>query len=626
MLTKTLTSEPVGKIKARGVARSNLILNLFFSAVAALILTEVVGYSRNILLLHPEWISSKRLLANAPMGADEAYFSRNILNRNRLNLHAWHGFNEILLDRVFSLGPLRFKFFLGDNAYLNIVFNKNKDSFCGVRFSRNPKFPSMFFQARTDGEFLLHKPIQNLVLSQGWHASRMTFEGKSLVVECDGIVRGKFPVEPLRQQVIGFRSGNNVAIVDDVEVSDSDGKLVQRENFRNHRTGWLFYFTAFASLLSLNALIFHFCRNRRTALFSLISLELFLIFVLFIYGCFDYYFWSYGYRYKRPAPWGTVRDLNYTTLAEKLRILFFTRFPFYDREYTRWMSYSPVELIRFLQIPSVAKYEHIMVIRNDSGALRMDDVIDAGPDIQSYLAENPFRQGTRILFLGTSQMWGSGAASPKERIASKVSSLLNTGASGRNIYVINASKRGSNSFELLSSCKDHLYLFRPDLIILDLSNNDDARSFDKGLRSLLEWTASIHSKTLFILEANSPEVDKIRDRHAIMRNISTQYHVPLLDLNGYLTSDGVYDSGFLWWDLVHLTSYGQELAAEFIAKGIRDHFPSNFEKILNETNAKWDHHTTALGHRMLADKLYEKLVPLLFGSPSKQQASTLQKP
>jgi hypothetical protein len=30
--------------------------------------------------------------------------------------------------------------------------------------------------------------------------------------------------------------------------------------------------------------------------------------------------------------------------------------------------------------------------------------------------------------------------------------------------------------------------------------------------------------------------------------------------------------------------------------------------------AKWDDHTTALGHRLLADKLYEGLVPLLFGS------------
>ena len=83
MLIKTLTSQPVGETKARGVEasvarsaprRSNLILNLFFSAVAALILTEVVGYSRNVLLLHPEWISSKRLLANTPMGALKLIF------------------------------------------------------------------------------------------------------------------------------------------------------------------------------------------------------------------------------------------------------------------------------------------------------------------------------------------------------------------------------------------------------------------------------------------------------------------------------------------------------------------------------------------------------------------------
>jgi len=42
--------------------------------------------------------------------------------------------------------------------------------------------------------------------------------------------------------------------------------------------------------------------------------------------------------------------------------------------------------------------------------------------------------------------------------------------------------------------------------------------------------------------------------------------------------------------------------------------------------AKWDDHTTALGHRLLADKLYEGLVPLLFGSPSKEQTSRPQNP
>jgi hypothetical protein len=41
--------------------------------------------------------------------------------------------------------------------------------------------------------------------------------------------------------------------------------------------------------------------------------------------------------------------------------------------------------------------------------------------------------------------------------------------------------------------------------------------------------------------------------------------------------------------------------------------------------AKWDDHTTALGHRLLADELYKDLVPLVFGSPGKQQISRLQK-
>ncbi len=42
--------------------------------------------------------------------------------------------------------------------------------------------------------------------------------------------------------------------------------------------------------------------------------------------------------------------------------------------------------------------------------------------------------------------------------------------------------------------------------------------------------------------------------------------------------------------------------------------------------AKWDDHTTALGHRLLANKLYEGIIPILFNSPSNKQTSNLQKP
>jgi hypothetical protein len=56
---------------------------------------------------------------------------------------------------------------------------------------------------------------------------------------------------------------------------------------------------------------------------------------------------------------------------------------------------------------------------------------------------------------------------------------------------------------------------------------------------------------------------------------------------------------------------------------------SAFDSVTNRDTlvlTKWDDHTTVLGHRLLADRLHEQLVPLLFGSPSKLQASRLQKP
>jgi hypothetical protein len=56
---------------------------------------------------------------------------------------------------------------------------------------------------------------------------------------------------------------------------------------------------------------------------------------------------------------------------------------------------------------------------------------------------------------------------------------------------------------------------------------------------------------------------------------------------------------------------------------------SAFDSVTNRDTlilAKWDDHTAALGHQLLADKLYQGLVPLLFDSANKQQTSRLQKP
>lgn len=45
-----------------------------------------------------------------------------------------------------------------------------------------------------------------------------------------------------------------------------------------------------------------------------------------------------------------------------------------------------------------------------------------------------------------------------------------------------------------------------------------------------------------------------------MRRLGTELRVPLVDMHAHLRSSR--DTGFLWWDQVHLTSYGQRLFAD----------------------------------------------------------------
>jgi alginate O-acetyltransferase complex protein AlgI len=54
-----------------------------------------------------------------------------------------------------------------------------------------------------------------------------------------------------------------------------------------------------------------------------------------------------------------------------------------------------------------------------------------------------------------------------------------------------------------------------------------------------------------------------------------------------------------------------------------------FDSVVDRSSlilAKWDDHTTPLGHRLLAEELYKDLVPLLFGSSIEPQPFRLQKP
>ena len=193
------------------------VLSLTLAVCTFLLLHEIILYSRNTPRIHPEWVLSKYLLMNPPF-VDEGDNSRNLYSQNRLNLHEWHGFNEYLLDRIFQPGIIRFRFSLVSNSYLYVIFNKTKESFNGIRFSRNSQFPGICFRADRKGKFLERQMLQNISVSEGWHQVELTFNQAGVSFSFDKHAPQSFSNVAFQQQIMGFRCGKNGTMVDDVEV------------------------------------------------------------------------------------------------------------------------------------------------------------------------------------------------------------------------------------------------------------------------------------------------------------------------------------------------------------------------------------------------------------------------
>src|SRR5262249_39633640 len=190
-----------------------------------------------------------------------------LLRHNQLWIHEWHGCNEYLLNRILKPGRIRFHFSIGENSYLYVIFHKTANGFSGLRLSRSSEFPAIYFQADSTGKFQFKQPLQMANIPAGWHKAELIFKDDSVSISFDSSVPQSFEQARPAQEVIGFRSGENLALLDNVQVYDPAGKLILSETFRNHQTLWLLLFVCgSASILLSGILIFR--RPRKLALFK----------------------------------------------------------------------------------------------------------------------------------------------------------------------------------------------------------------------------------------------------------------------------------------------------------------------------------------------------------------------
>ncbi|HEY6364202.1 MAG TPA: SGNH/GDSL hydrolase family protein, partial [Candidatus Binatia bacterium] len=174
----------------------------------------------------------------------------------------------------------------------------------------------------------------------------------------------------------------------------------------------------------------------------------------------------------------------------------------------------------------------------------------------------------RVAFVGTSQTYGAGAERISETFVARCHGLLAEALGDISVETYNFSISGSNSTELLGKYAESWRFAQPDLLVINLSTNDrHADTLTANLRTLVDQTRSIGSRVAFLLEPNATEVDHepLQRKHSSIQRLGQELRVPVWNLDGYLSSDPVYDSGLMWWDKVHLTSYGHGVVAEWLA-------------------------------------------------------------
>ena len=247
----------------------------------------------------------------------------------------------------------------------------------------------------------------------------------------------------------------------------------------------------------------------------------------------------------------------------------------------------------------------------------------------------------RIVLLGASHEQGSGVK-VDETYENVVEDRLNRELPDSHYSryeILNMSVGMSGLFQRLLRLEQQGFQFKPDAVILSVAAADKqflfrhlSRTLSLGIepppdyRQILERvtrSAGIHGKMpeVMIERRLQPYGDELYEwafQRFAQQCKQRGIHPLFVYRPAPLDSEGSEQA-----ERTKITGLARAAGLEVI-----DLSPA-FDSVANRNTlviAKWDHHTTALGHRLLADKLYEKLVPLLFGSPSKQQASTLQKP
>lgn len=493
--------------------KPKVVAALIFSLLTAVVAAAFWGEFRHVPERRPEWISTKPHLERGLMGAVAYTATPYALAGHRLNIGAWNGFQEVIYKKKVMPGEVVFDLELPDFSFFSFIYNRTDRGFSGIRLSRSPVTPNICFTADPSGAFLTKVPLKIDMHHQKTFRFKAVFGSDTTDVYMDGkkIVSIKGKLHP--DQQLGFRGGPWDVFIDHFKMKDVDGHTY-RDSFGalNH-----FPFECFVAFILLAAPVLVMARvyGRRgpgkPVRFFLYYMACCLVLIVIGASLYGVLRWRLAGDYRYAARYFQVRN---DILGDR----------------------NPIE--------------------------KRDDVLER---LRRDYEGRYVGQRHRLIFIGTSQTWGSGASKNGLDWVSLVQRKLDEVSKYRRYECINTGISGEEAPALYDLYEKEWIAYEPRTTIINLGNNDqDHALFEETLKRFVKLNQEKGIQTVFVLEANdvNAPAEHIERNHIIMSNMAQELGIPLIDLHGFMGENR--DTGFQWWDFVHFTDFGHQLAARIV--------------------------------------------------------------
>ncbi|MTI29612.1 SGNH/GDSL hydrolase family protein [Xanthovirga aplysinae] len=177
----------------------------------------------------------------------------------------------------------------------------------------------------------------------------------------------------------------------------------------------------------------------------------------------------------------------------------------------------------------------------------------------------------RVMFIGSSQTWGAGASKEELTFIKIFEKKLQTRYPNQNYVCINTGISGEVSANLWNYYKTHWINLKPEFVLINLANNDNNKEhFQENIDKFITQNNQLGIRTILIMEPNDRDDSFLLRNHEALISLANKHKIPLVDMHDFIIRH--MDHGFLFWDKVHLTDYGQKIFAEELFKQLENEF------------------------------------------------------